>query len=199
MIPIWFVYVAIAIRLVSGALYVKSVVKGSTRPDPVTWFFWGLTPLIAFAAQISKGFNVDSLMTLTLSLGPLVIFLAAFAKHRRSWIFTRSAAICAIFAMLGIVLWQITDDPILATLFSIFADISASTPTVIKAYKKPNTECAVAYLISMGSMVLTLLTVTDWTFTNYGFTVYIFMINFVIWSAIHLGRARTSVPKRHKN
>lgn len=177
-------------RLFSGALYLASILIGRAKPNPVTWFFWGLTPLIAFAAQVSSGFSVDALVTLTLSLGPLAIFLTAFIKHRKLWKFTTSTFVCALLAALGVVLWQITDDPVLATIFSIFADISASMPTVIKSYLKPETECAVPYLISMASMATTLLTINDWSFTNYGFIVYIFAINFTILSAIYLGKLR---------
>lgn len=190
-LPAWFVYVAIAIRLISGAVYTTATMKGKAKPSPVTWFFWGLTPMIAFAAQVSRGGGIESsLMTFAIGLGPLVIFITAFFKNRKNWKFTISNGVCAILAAIGVALWLITDDPVLAMIFSILADFSASLPTITKSYLKPKSEYPVAYAISMLSMILTLLALSDWSFLNYAFEAYILVINLIILSAICIGHLR---------
>lgn len=43
------VFLAVSINLVGAIVYAYSVVKGSTRPNRVTWFILSFAPLLAFA------------------------------------------------------------------------------------------------------------------------------------------------------
>lgn len=182
MIPAWFVAIAVVIRLAGGISYARAVVRGRAKPNPVTWFFWALTALVAFAAQISSGVGWSAISTFALALGPLVIFSLALKHNWSRSHFTPATIACAVLAMCGIILWQLTSNPTLAIIFSIVADIFGSIPTVIKAYQEPQSEVSGPYLASMCSMVITLLTINDWNFASYAFPAYIFLINFVIFS-----------------
>ena len=51
-------------------------------------------------------------------------------------------------AIVGLILWAITDEPNLAILFSLLADLLAGLPTVIKSYRHPRSESWLAYAIS---------------------------------------------------
>ena len=50
-----FIAVAILLRLMGGGVYLISTLRGKAKPNIVSWSLWGLTALIAFAAQICKG------------------------------------------------------------------------------------------------------------------------------------------------
>jgi hypothetical protein len=86
-----------------------------------------------------------------------------------------------MLAGVGILLWQITNDPVLAIVFSIAADILASLPTIRKAYYDPDSEYEYPYLLSAISMVITLLTIKSWAFTTYAFPLYMLVINVVLF------------------
>lgn len=182
MLPAWIIIIAVVLRLVSGATYALAVVKGRAKPNPVTWFFWALTPMIVFVAQMVEQVGWDSATTLALGLSPLIIFIISLKNNWNRSHFTPSTLACAVLAAIGIVLWRITDDPNLAIAFSILADIFGSIPTVLKAYKQPKSEVATPYLLSMASMVITLLAITEWSMASAAFPIYIFLINFVIFS-----------------
>ncbi|HXH26817.1 MAG TPA: hypothetical protein VNG90_02895 [Candidatus Acidoferrum sp.] len=185
MLPVWFLNIAIVIRLLGGAGYVVAVLRGKAKPNPVTWFFWGLTPMLAFAAQVSEGVGPQACVTFALGIGPLAVFCLSLTRgHHAPMSFAPSTIACGILAALGIVLWQTTSDPTLAIVFSILADIAASVPTLMKAYHKPGTEYGLTYLLSMISMVITLLTITHWTFGRYAFPIYIFFINLSLFSLV---------------
>lgn len=202
MLPAEWIIGAVTIRLLAGSSYIWAVLRGHAKPNPITWFFWGLTPLIAFAAQLHEQVGAAAWMTLALALGPICIFILSLFKSLSASHFTPSTLACSILAVAGIILWQITDNPMLAIIFSIAADIFGSIPTVIKAYRQPHSEYELAYLLSMASMVLTLCTLDEWVFTAYAFPLYIFGINLVIfclaWSKIGLrlnGRRRANGPR----
>lgn len=71
--------------------------------------------------------------------------------------------------------------PSIATAFSILADIFATLPTLQKAYRDHKSEYAWPYAWSALSMVVTLLTITNWTFVVYAFPLYMFAINVVLF------------------
>jgi hypothetical protein len=176
-----FVIVAIALRILAGADYLIATVRSRVKPNPVTWLFWGLAPLIAFAAQLQNGLTPASWVTLALGVGPLLIFGITITKNRRQrWKIGVFDILCGASAALGLALWQATSDPALALTFGILADILGGLPTVYKAYIKPETEKSLPYFLSVLSMIVTLLTLTDWSYLQAGFPLYILCINVVI-------------------
>jgi hypothetical protein len=80
-------------------------------------------------------------------------------------------------AVLGIILWALTDNPNLAILFSLAADLFAGIPTVIKSYKHPETESWIAYAISALGFGMGVLAIQTFTFENYAFISYLFLMN----------------------
>lgn len=178
-----FLIFAVMLRILSGLDYLLATLKGDARPNPVTWLCWGLAPLVAFLAQLQKTIEPTAWMTLALSVGPLLIFIVSVTKGER-WKVTRFDILCGGSAAVGIVLWQVTSDPILALTFGILADILGGVPTVRKAFSAPQSEKAVPYLLSMASMCVTILTIHNWRFLDYAFPVYILMINTLIYLLI---------------
>lgn len=202
MLPAWCIIFAVAIRLIGGAAYAQAVIKGRAKPNPITWFFWGVVPMIVFVAQVTEGAWIAAIMSLALGISPMVIFLLSLKKNWSRAHFTPATTACAVVAAGGIVAWQLTDNPMLAILFSIIADIFASIPTIIKAYAHPKSEVALPYVLSMVSMVITLFTITQWTLAAYAFPVYMLLINLVIFSVVYfkLGRPHHRLqPKQLDN
>jgi hypothetical protein len=181
MLPIEFMILAIALRLASGAQYTWAVLKGRARPNPITWFFWGLTALIAFFAQLSQGVGLPAFITLALAAGPFTVCFISIAKgHLRAHL-NPFNFICMTITIIGITLWVTTKNANLAILFSIIADASISLPTLVKGYRDPRSEYAYPYLLSVLSMVVTLLMITDWRFATYGFPLYMLLINLALF------------------
>lgn len=183
-----FVFLAIIIRLLSGADYLLATWRGRVQPNAITWFFWGLAPLIAFVAQLQEGVGLEAWVSLGLAIGPLAIFSVAVIRHDARWKITYFDILCGFCAAIGLILWQITNDPLVAIWFAIVADIFGGIPTMRKIYTHPHTEKALPYFLSMISMVITLFTITNWQFANYAFPVYILCINTVLfilgWSKV---------------
>jgi len=181
MLPAWFNIVAVLIRLFGGTQYCWGVLKGKARPNPITWFLWGLTPLITFFASVQYGLRPQSLVLLALAVSPLVVSVLAIALHRSREHFTPFTLSCGVFALAGIILWRITALPELAIIFSIIADIFATLPTLHKAYRNPASEYAWPYFMSIVSMAITLLTVQTWIFAVVAFPLYMLLVNVTLF------------------
>lgn len=77
-----FVYLGFALVFFGGLSYLIDTVRGKNKPNRVTWFFWAVAPLIAFAAEIQKGVGLRSLMTFSAGFSPLLIFIASFVNKK---------------------------------------------------------------------------------------------------------------------
>lgn len=181
-----FVYLALVLNSIGGISYLIYTLQGKVKPNKVTWFLWGVIPMIAFAAQIKEGVGLQSLLTFAIGFIPILIFLGSYINKNAYWRITRLDIICGIFSVLGVAFWLITGQGIIAILFSLFADGIAGIPTLVKSIKEPETENYVAYLLTTIASVITILTIKEWNFATFSFPIYILIINgllaFLIWS-----------------
>ena len=176
-----FVIIGTLIGTVGGIAYLVDTVKGNVKPNRVSFLLWVFAPMIAFAAQIKQGVGLESLMTFSTGFLPLLIFIASFTNKNAEWKLTRFDLACGFLSVAGLIVWLITKVGNVAIFFSIVADALAAIPTLVKAYKYPETEIAWPWLATCFGVALTLLTLNEWTFANSGFIIYIFTINLMIF------------------
>jgi|SRR3989338_4036333 len=179
-----FVFIAGALNIVGDFAYLIDTIKGKIKPNKVTWFLWSLAPLIAFFAQISQGVGLFSLMTFSLGIIPIFIFVASFINKNANWKITKFDLFCGTLSVLGLVLWYLTRVGNIAIFFSILTEIFAAVPTVIKAYNMPETENYKPFLLGVVASLLTLLTIKQWDFAHIAFNLYIFSICFLLFILI---------------
>lgn len=171
-----FVIVGAIISFIGGLSYLRGTIKGTTKPNRVTWFLWALAPLMAFVAELDQGVGIQSLMTFMVGFNPLLIFIASFVNKKSQWQITRFDLICGALSVMGIILWYLSKNSNIAIIFSIMSDILAGVPTVVKSFKYPETESYYVYLGGAFSAAVTLLTIENWNLAHFGFPLYILAI-----------------------
>lgn len=179
-----FVIVGTIIGAVGSIAYLIDTVKGKVKPNRVSFLLWSIPPCIAFAVQIKQGVGIESLMTFSTGFLPLLTFAASFVNKKSEWKLTRLDLVCGALSIIGLILWLITKAGNIAITFSILADGLAAVPTIVKAYKYPDTEIAWPWIAAPFGIVLTLLTLTELTFANSSFIIYILIVNTLIFSLI---------------
>lgn len=175
-----FVILGVLIFFLGSIGYFRETIQGKVKPNRVTWLLWSLAPFIAFFAQIKQGVGIQSLLTFIVAFIPLLILLASFVNKKSYWKIERLDIVCGIFSVLGLILWQITKVGNIAILFSIIADFLAALPTIIKSYRQPETENYVLYLTNAVAALITLLTIKVWSFEQFAFPLYIFLVTLFI-------------------
>lgn len=181
-----FIILAVSLRLFGNVDYIWETIKRHVAPSPVTWFLWGCTNLIAFIAQIQKGFEPSAWATFALCVGPFTIFGITLVQ-RANLHLKKFDVFCGAFSIIGIIAWIVTSNPLAALIFSIIGDAFAGMPTIRKAYATPGTERAMPYFLTVLSMIVALMTVKQWEFMHYAFPVYIAIINSAILVALLIG------------
>jgi hypothetical protein len=175
--------------------YAKDTLSGRTKPNLVSWSMWTLAPMIAFAAELTQHVGLQSLLAFAVGFGPFIVLIAAFISHKAYWKITKFDLICGIFSSMALLLWAITGKGDVAILFSILSDLSAAIPTIIKAYKAPETESAGAFSTSILGGIITLLTIKHFVFANYAFTLYVTIVASVITLFVLLGIKRNGIQR----
>jgi hypothetical protein len=85
-----------------------------------------------------------------------------------------------ILAVLAIVAWTYTDDPLYATVFATFADALAYIPTIRKVWRSPESESVLFYTISSTKHGLALAALATYSATTMLFSSSVIVINFII-------------------
>lgn len=184
MLPAYFVLIGAAIGSIGEVAYIIETLKGKIKPNRVSFLLWSAAPFIAFAAQFKQGVGIESLITFCTGLFSLLIFLASFVNKKAQWKVTRFDLTCGVLSFLGLVLWALTRVGNVAIFFSILADGLAAVPTIVKVYRYPETELGWPWLATSSGVVLTLLTLSRFTFANSAFILYLLIVNFTIFSLI---------------
>ena len=179
-----FVIVGTLISTSGAFAYLWDTIRGKIKPNRVSFLIWSIAPMIAFAAQIKQGVGLESLMTFSTGFLPLLTLIASFTNKKAEWKLTKFDLVCGFLSVVGLILWLITKVGNVAIIFSIVADGLAALPTLVKAYKHPETEIAWPWLATCFGVSLTLLTLNEWTFANSGFIVYIFIVDLMIFCCV---------------
>lgn len=168
------VFLAVAINLTGALIYAYSVVRGATRPNRVTWFILSFAPLLAFAAMMLQGVSFrESVFTLETGISPLIIFVSTFFAREPTWEITKFDLTCGALSIIGFVLWIIIDEGNVAIVFAILADGLAFLPTLVKAFRYPETESPWAYMMGTVAALIALAVVTTYDFKHLAFPLYI--------------------------
>src|SRR3989344_9498606 len=109
-----FAVASVFFQIFSYVPYLRDIFRGTTKPHPFTWLIWGLINVIAFFAQFTEGGGAGAWVTAIVAVGCLSVAALAFVRGELhiaviDWI-------CFSGALMGVVLWQITDNPFLAIL-----------------------------------------------------------------------------------
>jgi hypothetical protein len=187
-----FVILGALLGSIGTIAYIVDTIKGKVKPNRVSFLLWSITPFIAFAAMMKQGVGISSLMTFSTGFLPLLVFIASFINKKAEWKITRFDLVCGLLSLIGLTLWLITKVGNIAILFSILADGLAAVPTIRKAYYYPETEIAWPWLATSIGIIFTLLTLKSWTFADYGFILYIFIADTLIWILVQfkIGKMR---------
>ena len=176
------------IAVLAGVPYIRDILRGKSKPNLATWSTWTLLNAIIVVSALAAGGAIN---TVVLGISYLMcsssVLIIAFFKGTRKY--TLFDGFCQSVAMLGVVLWQLSDNPNLALLSVIVADIFAIMPTYRHAYLHPDEETWITYLIGgFTSLALTALA-TSHSFAALSITIESALINLGLVGLI-LYRAR---------
>lgn len=191
-----FVLVGAALSMLGSSWYALLTLRGVVRPNRVSWFLWSAAPAVAFGAQISDGVGLAAVTTLAVGLGPFLIFCASFVNPSSYWRVSRFDLWCGVGAVIALLLWLALDNPVLAVLTAVAADAIGGIPTVVKAWRQPDTERGFVYLLGTASGTIALLSLPVLDVTTVAFPLYLLLLGLTMCSVVSI-RGRRSHTRDH--
>lgn len=166
-------WVGIAAALVAFTAmppYARSILRGETKPARVTWFIWAVVGTMLFTSYWASGARATAWVALIYGLNPAIIFILSIKHgvggHSRLDIF------CLAGAVVGLIVWIITDMPQLALGINISIDLLGLLPTIKKTWLAPGTENKPAWVLFSIANAINWLAVDRFTPSVVAYPVY---------------------------
>ncbi|MBI4087819.1 hypothetical protein HY418_00340 [Candidatus Kaiserbacteria bacterium] len=185
---------ASALGLIGFVPYFRDILRGSTKPHPFSWFVWGLVSGVAFFAQLSGGGGIGAWVTGVGALGCFTVAVLALSRGEKRivaldwWSF--------MGALAALVLWQLTDNPLSATILVMLTDALASIPTFHKAYLRPQEETVATYAFGTVGFSFGLLGLRSFNLTTVLFPAYVALANAGLVALLLIRRRQLDKARR---
>jgi len=138
--------VSIIMTLTGYFYYFRDIFAGKTKPHAFSWLVWAALTAIACAGQLSDNAGPGAWVTAVTAAISFVIFALAIAKGERQ--ITMSDKLNLLGAAFALVLWFVTNDPLLSVILITIVDSLGFLPTIRKSYQKPHEETLVHYMLA---------------------------------------------------
>ena len=145
-------------------LYVKSILREETKLSPVSWFGWALLYAIAAVAQASKGLDWSLTIMVVGTFSTTTVALIALRTGQVVW--TPIDRFCIGTAILAVILWGVTGEPLTALVLSLVADLAVSIPTLYKTYREPSSEPWLLWTVYTTTVLLEIVVTRNLTIYN---------------------------------
>jgi hypothetical protein len=174
--------IAIVISATGNVIYLLDLMRTKTKPHVFTWLVWAVLDVIIFLAQLVSGAGVASFVILANGIFSLIIFAVATRRSDISivfadWIFLAGAG-------LAMILWVMTNGPLLSVILISTMGIFGFMPTIRKSISQPYAETVVYFLLQGTRSALTVIALEEFTvvtaldpfvliFVNFGFALFL--------------------------
>lgn len=177
--------------LYGGALYVRAVLAGHTKPHIFTWIIWATLAGIACAVAFYEGAYWSAVV-----LSSTVLLCGATAVagcFNGDKYITRSDIASFLSALAAIPLWLVTEEPGLAVILICVINFLGFIPTLRKAWVKPFEENKEIFMFYTVTALLGVLSITPFTWITAPYMTQIFVCNVLLVALIVLRRRATMV------
>jgi hypothetical protein len=184
----WLVLISTLISLSGAFAYIRDMVRGKSKPNLVTWGLWAFAPLIATGAALSADADIWATVRIFISgFGPLLVFIAAFCVKQGYWKLSKFDYACGALSVIALITWIGADSPILAILLAAIADMLATLPTILKAWKHPETETLYTYFVGLFTASIIIPAIPVWNIENAAFQIYLLVANTTLFFIVLRG------------
>jgi len=166
---------AAVVGVVGMVPYIRDTLRGSTRPQFVTWLIWTVLAVVVCASQAADGASWSLLVAG--AHAALNGAVAVLALRRSVGFAARQDAVVIVLAGFGLIGWLVSGEPIVATLCVIAADLVGLAAMTPKAYRQPWSETLSTYVFASVGGVLAAASVASIDLSLLAYPVYYSIAN----------------------
>jgi hypothetical protein len=186
-----FLSISVIASLITPIIGIHSILKGRYKPHRITRMIKILVSILIFISLSSMENNLSNLLAGAQLISSFAIFILSFKFGVSGK--SKIDFVVLFLAIISIVLWKTTSNPVLALSLFISSDLIGMIPTIYKCFKKPGTESLAFYFSDIVSGGFSLLTIGLVNYSNFAFPLYIFILNLFCFDLIFIGRDYNSL------
>lgn len=179
-------FIAALLPIVCVVPYLRDTLRGTTRPQRVSWFVFAALSIVAAVSQLAEGATAGAWLSSGSALGFTLVAVAS-VKHGEGGA-TMQDRIALLIAMAGIAGSLLFRVAMLALLAVIVAELVAVSLTVRKAYRDPSSETSSAWALDGLAGVAALLAIVETSWTAVAYPLHHVAVNAAVLVAIATGR-----------
>lgn len=181
--------VGIGFEVVSSLLYYRDIFRGKTKPHLFTFLVWSIVTTVAFLGQLAGGGEAGSWITGASALMIISVVPLCFWFGTKD--ITRTDTFFLVAALLSIVPWILTKDPLWSVILATLIDALAMFPTLRKTWRDPTSESLPAWIAAEAKILCGIAALAIYTPLTWIYPVQALTMNGILIAIILLGRHRT--------
>jgi hypothetical protein len=158
--------------------YIIAMIKRKTTPNKATWIIWSVLGIIIAASYYSAGARETAFVPFGNAIGIVVVTLLALRYGEDGW--TSLDKGCIIGAGAGLILWAATSEPLMALYLTTMVDAIGGIPTIEKAWKRPESEDKLTWVMFVIANSVNILAIREWTLAIAMYPVYVLILSGVM-------------------
>jgi len=173
--------------LLAAPPYIFDTVRSKTKPERATWFIFSVLGIIAFISQAKLGATWSLVFSGTDAFGSVIVFLLSIKFGVGGWAWHDKLAL--VVASIGTVISLVVQQPIIALLGVILADISGTVLTIRKTFYAPDTETTFSWLVVGCGALTGMFAVGSFDIALLLYPTYLLVANWAVPATQLIGRA----------
>jgi len=164
--------------------YIRDIFRHKTKPERAMWWIYCALFTLLFAAQAKAG--ADWLLFVTASYVLSSTLIAILSLRYGYGSFHKRDFVSITIATIGLILWLITDRPLVAILMVIIVDVAGFWLTLVKTWHAPHTETLISWQLAFLAAFLSIFSITTWSLDVVIYPLYAVSGNaLIVWLIMH--------------
>lgn len=183
------IIVSTTLVLTSPIVYIKSILQGKAKPHRTTRFVLLVITVLSTVSLLASSSQVALWLAFASAVQAVAVFALSIKRGMGGW--SRLDVTCLTIAMIGVLIWQLTSQPLIGLYASVVADFVGMVPAIVKTYRMPHTEDWRFFAMDTVASVLTIIAAGSFSYKETIYPAYLILINgLMVWLALRKVHSR---------
>lgn len=175
------------IALAAFAPYIRSILRGQTRPNRASWLIWAFAEGLTFASYGASGAGATLYIAGAYMTGTFTVAVLSLRNGQGGA--GVLDILCLSGAAISLIPWIAFNSSEMALYMIIFVDALAVFPTLLKSIEDPESEDKTYWLLMLLAAVVNLFAIHTWAPHISAFPIYCVLGSGAIVAALYARRA----------
>lgn len=171
-----------ACSVIAISYYVSSIFRRETKPNRASWIIWNITNTILLVSYFSVGARETVILPFVYFINGMIVLPLSFRYGVSSWSKLDYATLAV--ASISLVVWIITNNPLVALLMNLTMDASGYIPTINKSYIDPASESMNAWFFIFLGACFNLIAINSASFGVVIYPIIMFLMNGILFTVL---------------